>query len=80
MLRTRARDVHVHVFSGGTPEVDRMLLFRDRLRQHSDDWALYERTKPNLAATEWPTMQHYADAKTEVIESVILRARRRPPG
>jgi GrpB-like predicted nucleotidyltransferase (UPF0157 family) len=75
MLRTRARDVHVHVFSTGTAEVDRMLLFRDWLRQHSDDRALYERTKRDLAATGWPTMQDYANAKTEVIESTIARAR-----
>jgi GrpB-like predicted nucleotidyltransferase (UPF0157 family) len=75
MFRTRARDVHVHVFSSGTPEVDRMLRFRDWLRQHSDDRDLYERTKRHLAATDWPTMQHYADAKTEVIEYVLMRAR-----
>jgi GrpB-like predicted nucleotidyltransferase (UPF0157 family) len=75
MFRTRARDVHVHVFSSGTREVDRMLRFRDWLRRHSDDRDLYERTKRHLAATDWPTMQHYADAKTEVIEYVLARAR-----
>jgi GrpB-like predicted nucleotidyltransferase (UPF0157 family) len=38
-------DVQVHVFTVGSPEVERMLLFRDRLRTRSDERELYERTK-----------------------------------
>jgi GrpB-like predicted nucleotidyltransferase (UPF0157 family)/ribosomal protein S18 acetylase RimI-like enzyme len=75
MLRTPARDVHVHVFAADSPEVERHLLLRDRLRRDEADRELYAATKRRLAAQEWPTMQHYADAKTTVIEAIIARAR-----
>jgi GrpB-like predicted nucleotidyltransferase (UPF0157 family) len=34
----------------------------------------YARTKRELANREWPSMQHYTEAKTEVIEGIIARA------
>jgi GrpB-like predicted nucleotidyltransferase (UPF0157 family) len=74
MLRTAARDVHVHVFSPGSPEIERYLLLRDHLRRDAEDRALYARTKRDLATRDWPSMQHYAEAKTEVIEGIIARA------
>ena len=74
MLRTPARDVHVHVFSPGCVEIERYLLLRDRLRVDAEERELYERTKRELAACTWPTMQHYAEAKTEVVEAIIARA------
>lgn len=67
-------DVNLHVFSPGCVEIDRMLGFRDWLRGHDDDRALYERTKRELASREWKYTQHYADAKTEVVEAILLRA------
>ena len=75
MLRTPERDVHVHVYSAGCPEVERTLAFRDRLRRNGDDRRRYERTKRELAAREWPDMNAYAEAKTEVIESILDAAR-----
>jgi GrpB-like predicted nucleotidyltransferase (UPF0157 family) len=30
--------------------------------------------KRELANRDWPSMQHYAEAKTEVIEGIISRA------
>ncbi len=71
MFRTPERDVHVHVYSAGCPEIERNLTFRDRLRRNTDDRRLYEQTKRELAAKEWPDMDAYARAKTEVIESII---------
>lgn len=71
MFRTPAQDVHVHVYSAGCTEVERYLTFRERLRRNSDDRSRYERTKRELAAREWPDMNDYAEAKTEVIESII---------
>jgi len=65
---------NIHVFTEGTPEIDRMLAFRDWLRSHDEDRILYERTKRELAAREWKYVQHYADAKTEVVEAIIARA------
>lgn len=69
-------DVNLHVFSPGSPEIERMLLFRDWLRSHPSDRQLYERTKRELAQREWKYTQNYADAKTEVVEEIIARARK----
>jgi GrpB-like predicted nucleotidyltransferase (UPF0157 family) len=74
MLRTPAKDVHVHVFSLGSPEIERYLLLRDRLCQNKEERELYARTKRELAKQDWPTMEHYAEAKTEVVEGIISRA------
>ena len=74
MLRTPEMDVHVHVFPPESPEIDRYLLFRDRLRTDGGDRELYASTKRRLAAQDWPTMQHYAEAKTEVVETLLARA------
>jgi GrpB-like predicted nucleotidyltransferase (UPF0157 family) len=68
--------VNLHVFSPGCPEIDRMLLFRDWLRGNAADRHLYERTKRELAGREWTYGQHYADAKSPVVEEIIARARR----
>jgi GrpB-like predicted nucleotidyltransferase (UPF0157 family) len=68
-------DVNLHVFSPGSPEVDRMLLFRDWLRSHASDRQLYERTKRELARKDWKHTQNYADAKTSVVEEILARAR-----
>ena len=75
MLRTPQRDVHLHVLSVGSSEIERYLLLRDRLRSDAADRALYERTKRQLARRSWPTMQHYAEAKGAVIEEIMARAR-----
>ena len=74
MFRTPAKDVHVHVFSAGSPEIERYLLLRDHLRENEEGRELYARTKRDLASRDWPSMQHYAEAKTEVIEGIIARA------
>ena len=74
MFRTPEKDVHVHVFSSGSLEIERYLLLRDRLREDQGDRELYARTKRDLASRDWPSMQHYAEAKTEVIEGIVARA------
>ncbi len=67
--------VNLHVFSPGCAETERMLLMRDWLRAHDDDRALYEHTKRDLARRDWKYVQNYADAKTEVVEAILARAR-----
>jgi GrpB-like predicted nucleotidyltransferase (UPF0157 family) len=67
-------NVNLHVFTIGSPEIARMLRFRDRLRSHPEDRDLYERTKRELAAQRWQYVQHYADAKTDVVEAIMARA------
>jgi GrpB-like predicted nucleotidyltransferase (UPF0157 family) len=75
MFRTPERDVHVHIYSSGSPEIARVLTFRDRLRRNGEDRRRYEQTKRALGAQEWADMNAYADAKTEVIEGIIAAAR-----
>ncbi|MFN8623638.1 MAG: GrpB family protein [Chloroflexota bacterium] len=74
VLRDGRPVVHLHVFSAGCPETHRMLAFRDHLRTDPADLALYQRTKEELAAREWRHMQHYADAKSEVVADIMTRA------
>jgi GrpB-like predicted nucleotidyltransferase (UPF0157 family) len=69
---------NIHVFTIGTAEIDRMLAFRDWLRSHDDDRLLYERTKRDLAARDWKYVQHYADAKTDVVAAIMARALAEP--
>jgi GrpB-like predicted nucleotidyltransferase (UPF0157 family) len=68
-------NVNLHVFSEGCPEIERMLFFRDRLRSNAEERELYERTKRELAKRVWKYVQDYADAKSEVVEGIIARAR-----
>lgn len=75
MLRTPAFDVHVHVCALGSEWERRHLLFRDWLRHDAADRALYERTKRALAGREYADLNDYADAKTDVIEAIMRRAR-----
>ncbi|MGZ6328768.1 MAG: GrpB family protein [Candidatus Limnocylindrales bacterium] len=67
-------NVNLHVYTDGEPEIERMIRFRDWLRDHDDERALYERTKRELAARQWRYVQNYADAKTEVVEGILARA------
>ena len=70
MFRTPERSVHVHVYSAGCHEIQRCLDFRDRLRGRVADRHRYEQTKRDLAK-EWLDMNAYAEAKTQVIESIL---------
>ncbi|MFI6102180.1 GrpB family protein [Lentzea sp. NPDC051213] len=74
LKRHDAPDVNLHVFSPACEEIDRMLGFRDRLRSHPGDRAEYEAAKRALAGETWHRGQDYADAKTRVVERIILRA------
>jgi GrpB-like predicted nucleotidyltransferase (UPF0157 family) len=71
MFRTPGLDVHVHVFSNGCSEIDRLLNFRDRLRASRHDRTLYEEAKRSLAARDWPDMNAYAAAKSDVVERIL---------
>jgi len=67
-------NINLHVFTAGSEELARMRMFRDWLRTNDDDRELYAGTKRDLATKEWKYIQHYADAKGEVIEAIIARA------
>jgi GrpB-like predicted nucleotidyltransferase (UPF0157 family) len=76
MFRTPARDVQVHVWADGDGEVDRCLMFRNRLRASPERRREYERLKRELAQRDWPDVNHYANAKSPFIESVLVEGRR----
>jgi len=78
VLKSTDPAVNLHVFTEGASEIAKMLAFRDWLRSHDDERLLYEKTKRELAAREWKYVQHYADAKTDVVEGIIARALRNP--
>jgi GrpB-like predicted nucleotidyltransferase (UPF0157 family) len=67
-------NVNLHVFSRGCVEVDRMLAFRDHLRENEADRRRYEEAKRELAVRHWKYVQHYADAKTAVVTEIMARA------
>lgn len=76
LLKSTDIKANLHVFSRGCPEIDRMLAFRDWLRANPEDRLLYEDAKRKLAAQTWGFVQDYADAKTEIVEEILGRARR----
>jgi GrpB-like predicted nucleotidyltransferase (UPF0157 family) len=67
-------NINLHVFSAGVTEIDRMLRFRDWLRDTDADRDYYEQTKRDLARRTWRHVQHYADAKTAVVQEIMRRA------
>jgi GrpB-like predicted nucleotidyltransferase (UPF0157 family) len=74
LLRTPALDVHVHVYNSGSRPLADYRTLRDHLRRNAADRELYAMTKRQLAAMEWPSMNHYAEAKTDVITDILRRA------
>ena len=48
MFRTHEKDVHVHIYSVGCAEIQRVLTFRDRLRINIDDRRRYEQDKARI--------------------------------
>lgn len=76
--RTLVRDdeeTNLHVFTDGCPEIDEMVGFRDWLRAHDDDRERYAAAKRELGARRWRYVQHYADAKREVVTAIKARMR-----
>jgi GrpB-like predicted nucleotidyltransferase (UPF0157 family) len=74
MVRTPGLDVHVHIWPYGDPAVTAYLALRNRLRSSITDRDLYAATKRRLARQDWPTMDHYAEAKSDVIRQILSRA------
>jgi GrpB-like predicted nucleotidyltransferase (UPF0157 family) len=74
MFRPAVADANVHVRRAGDEEERRHLLLRDHLRACPEDRALYAEAKRRLAARTWRSVDHYAVAKTQVIEEILARA------
>ena len=74
VLKGPETDLNLHVFSDGCIEIERLLRFRDHLRRNEADRLLYATTKRRLARRRWKYAQHYADAKSGVVEEILVRA------
>ena len=79
MFKGTDTDINLHVFTVGAAEIDRMLLFRDRLRNNDADPDAYLQVKRDLARRTWRHVQHNADAKTTIVEQIIARATQHRP-
>jgi GrpB-like predicted nucleotidyltransferase (UPF0157 family) len=66
--------VNLHIFTAGSDQITRMVAFRDHCRANPEERRLYEAAKRELAARTWRHVQHYANAKSEVVEAIIARA------
>ena len=75
MLTNADRNLHLHVYSQGSGEIDRYLLLRGLLRADADARTRYETEKRRLAGLDWPAVDDYARAKTGIIERLICSAR-----
>ena len=71
--------MNLHDYGHGSLEARRMVAFRDHLRTDEADLALYARTKADLAARSWKTLQDYADAKSAVVRDILERTSRSGP-
>jgi GrpB-like predicted nucleotidyltransferase (UPF0157 family) len=74
MFKGPNTDINLHVFTAGCAEIDRMLLFRDWLRTNDADRDAYLQVKQDLARRTWRHVQHYADAKTAIMQEIVARA------
>ena len=65
MFKGPDAEIHLHVFTRGCPEIDRMLMFRDRLRHDAADRDRYARTKLHLARSLeiWPKLCRCQDGR-----------------
>jgi GrpB-like predicted nucleotidyltransferase (UPF0157 family) len=74
LLVQRDPAVNLHVFAPDCPELTQMIRFRDRLRSDPVDRQRYAATKHVLASRPWPSVQDYAEAKTDIITSILTAA------
>lgn len=60
-------DVNIHTVADGHPWAARHRLFRDYLRSNAMARGRYLAVKQQLAGREWPSVNDYAGAKSEVV-------------
>ena len=69
VVREDAANIHLH--EPGAPDLAARIRFRDRLRADPAARRRYEDVKRGLAGRTWPDMNHYAEAKTDVIRELL---------
>ncbi len=71
----RPHTYHLHLYHCGHPEVERLLLFRDYLRDHPASAHEYEQLKRELAEKFRNDREAYTEAKNDFIRSTEAKAR-----
>lgn len=62
---------NVHLYLPGDPELDAMPRLRDRLRSDPDARRRYEDVKRSLSGREWPDLNYYAAAKSDIVRELL---------
>ena len=75
MFRTPERDVHIHVYAEGSQEIVDYLDLRDWLRGDAEGRERYAAVKRALSTRPWADMNDYADAKSDIVQDTLRRAR-----
>ncbi|MBX3480651.1 MAG: GrpB family protein [Caulobacter sp.] len=68
------RLAHIHIFAGGSPEIERHLAFRDYLRAHPAEAVDYQTIKQQAARLHPDDPLAYNDAKNDWIKACEQRA------
>lgn len=72
-FKSERMNINLHVWNADSPEIDRHIAFRDWLKNHPEDFALYATSKQRIAAGNFNNMWEYADAKNEVVREIQAR-------
>lgn len=62
---------NVHIHEDGDPQLADRLRLRDRLRTDPAARERYEQVKRSLAGRVWPDVNHYSEAKSDVIAELL---------
>lgn len=74
VVRSTDPPANVHVWSPGSREVRRHVLFRDWLREHPEDRELYAQVKREVAARGFEDQMAYNNEKAWVVYDIYERA------
>jgi len=67
----RTPDAVIHLHEPGDPQLAARRRFRDRLRTDPAARQRYEDVKRSLCGRLWPDMNHYAEAKSDVVAELL---------
>lgn len=70
----QGRGANLHLYEPGDPAPAKDRRFRDLLRSDPAARQRYEEVKRSLTGREWPDMNHYAAAKSDVIAELLASA------
>ncbi|THF85023.1 GrpB family protein [Deinococcus sp. KSM4-11] len=74
MFKGPDTDINLHVWSPGSPEAIRHVIFRDWLRTHPADRAAYAALKRDLATRPYAYIHEYNNDKSALIREIYARA------